>query len=148
MNLNDTIFDWAPNKMLQVSLPDPDAFLKIKETLTRIGIASRPTDDGQKRKLYQSAHILHKKGNYYITHFKELFILDGRDSTLTTNDIARRNTIASLLEQWGLLKIVDQTLAEPKAPLSQVKVISFADKQNWDLVAKYSIGKDKYVPVD
>ena len=124
--------------MLEVTLQEPDNFLKIRETLTRIGIASR-----KDRKLYQSCHILHKQGRYYIVHFKELFALDGKESNITSNDVERRNTIAGLLQDWGLLKIVEATKADPKASLSQIKVVSHKEKEEWELVPKYNIGKKK-----
>ena len=122
--------------MLEVQLKEPDDFLKVRETLTRIGVASR-----KDKKLFQSCHILHKQGRYFITHFKELFALDGKESNLTENDIERRNTIAQLLGDWGLIAIVNATVAENKAPLSQIKVLSFKEKDEWDLQAKYNIGK-------
>ena len=131
-----TPYSWSPDKMLEVFLIEPDNFLKIRETLTRIGIASR-TD----KKLYQSCHILHKQGRYFIVHFKELFSLDGKESNITTNDIERRNTIAILLADWGLLKIKDPTQITSKASLSQIKVLAHKDKAGWELVAKYNIGK-------
>jgi hypothetical protein len=122
---------------VEVKLPTQDSFLKIKETLTRIGISSR-----KERKLYQSCHILHKKGRYAILHFKELFILDGKQNTFTDEDRARRNTIVNLLDEWDLLGLVDQTSTEePVAPLNQIKIISFKEKNNWDLEVKYNIGK-------
>jgi hypothetical protein len=127
---------WSPESMLEVSLKEPDDFLKVRETLTRIGVASR-----KDKKLFQSCHILHKQGRYFITHFKELFALDGKESNLTENDIERRNTIAQLLGDWGLIAIVNATVAEKKAPLSQIKVLSFKEKNEWDLQAKYNIGK-------
>jgi hypothetical protein len=122
--------------MLEVVLPEPDNFLKIRETLTRIGIASR-----KEQKLYQSCHILHKQGRYFIVHFKELFALDGKESNITGNDVERRNTVAGLLQDWGLLKIVDNTKAEPKVSLSQIKVVAYKEKNEWELVPKYNIGK-------
>jgi len=128
--------NWSPENMLEVSLKEPDDFLKVRETLSRIGVASR-----KERKLYQSCHILHKQGRYYIVHFKELFALDGKKSSLTDNDIERRNTIAGLLSDWGLVSLVGE--AEPKAPLSQIKVLSFQDKDEWILETKYNIGKKK-----
>jgi len=131
-----TPYSWSPDKMLEVFLIEPDNFLKIRETLTRIGIASR-TD----KKLYQSCHILHKQGRYFIVHFKELFSLDGKESNITTNDIERRNTITILLADWGLLKIKDPTQIISKASLSQIKVLAHKDKAGWELVAKYNIGK-------
>ena len=131
-----TPYSWSPDKMLEVFLIEPDNFLKIRETLTRIGIASR-TD----KKLYQSCHILHKQGRYFIVHFKELFSLDGKESNITTNDIERRNTIAILLADWGLLKIKDPNQITSKASLSQIKVLAHKDKAGWELVAKYNIGK-------
>lgn len=122
---------------VEIELPTPDSFLKIKETLTRIGISSR-----KEKKLFQSCHILHKKGRYAILHFKELFILDGKQNTFTDEDRARRNTIVNLLEEWNLLRIVDNTKTEsPVAPLSQIKIISYKDKDNWELAVKYNIGK-------
>ena len=128
--------NWTQEQMLEVGLKEPDDFLKVRETLSRIGVASR-----KERKLYQSCHILHKQGKYYIVHFKELFALDGKDSTITQNDIERRNTIAGLLQDWSLLAIVKNEEAEKKAPLSQIKVLAFKEKSEWDLQAKYNIGK-------
>lgn len=122
---------------VQIRLPDSDSFLKIKETLMRIGISSK-----KENKLYQSCHILHKRGNYAILHFKELFILDGKNDTFSDEDLARRNTIVNLLEEWNLLEIIDPSQTEePTAPLSQIKIISFKEKDNWELVAKYNVGK-------
>lgn len=134
----DIYYDWTIESMLEVTLPDPDAFLKIAETLTRIGIASKKDNA-----LYQSCHILHKQGKYYITHFKELFALDGKESNITVNDIERRNAIASLLEDWELLKIVKPDQIEAKASLSQIKIVSYKDKSNWELVSKYTIGNKR-----
>jgi hypothetical protein len=131
-------YDWTADSMLEVLLDDQDNFLKIRETLTRIGIASR-----KDKKLYQSCHILHKQGRYYIVHFKELFALDGKESNITSNDIERRNTIAKLLADWGLLKIITPAKAEPQASLSQIKVVSYKEKDEWELVPKYNIGKKK-----
>jgi len=138
MTVEMIYYDWKPESMLEVTLQEPDNFLKIRETLTRIGIASR-----KDRKLYQSCHILHKQGRYYIVHFKELFALDGKESNITSNDVERRNTIAGLLQDWGLLKIVEATKADPKASLSQIKVVSHKEKEEWELVPKYNIGKKK-----
>jgi len=122
---------------VEVELPTQDSFLKVKETLTRIGISSR-----KEKKLYQSCHILHKKGRYAILHFKELFILDGKHNTLTEEDISRRNTIVNLLEEWELVKIVDPSKTkDPVASLNQIKIISFKEKSDWDLTVKYNIGK-------
>jgi hypothetical protein len=122
---------------IEVALPTEDSFLKVKETLTRIGISSR-----KEKKLYQSCHILHKKGRYAILHFKELFILDGKHNTLTEEDIARRNTIVNLLEEWELIKIKDPSKTkDPVASLNQIKIISFKDKNDWELTVKYNIGK-------
>ena len=129
-------FDWTPESMLEVILPEPDNFLKVRETLTRIGIASR-----KDKTLYQSCHILHKQGRYFIVHFKELFALDGKEANITIGDVERRNTIANLLSDWGLLKIVVPAQAEQRVSLSQIKVVSFKEKNEWELVAKYSIGK-------
>jgi hypothetical protein len=136
MSVEMIYYDWTPDSMLEVVLPEPDNFLKIRETLTRIGIASR-----KEQKLYQSCHILHKQGRYFIVHFKELFALDGKESNITGNDVERRNTVAGLLQDWGLLKIVDNTKAEPKVSLSQIKVVAYKEKAEWELVPKYNIGK-------
>ena len=128
--------NWSQEQMLEVGLKEPDDFLKIRETLSRIGVASR-----KEKKLYQSCHILHKQGRYYIVHFKELFALDGKETNLSENDIARRNTIANLLNDWGLVEIMSN--AEPNAPLSQIKIISFKEKSEWILETKYNIGKKR-----
>jgi hypothetical protein len=123
--------------MVEVSLCEKDDFLKVKETLTRIGIASK-----KEKVLYQSCHILHKQGKYYIVHFKELFALDGKESDFSENDIARRNTIAKLLEEWELIKIVNKTkVEEPTVSLSQIKILSHKEKNDWELIPKYNIGK-------
>ncbi len=127
---------WTQEHMLEVGLNEPDDFLKVRETLSRIGVASR-----KERKLYQSCHILHKQGRYYIVHFKELFALDGKDTNLSENDIARRNTIANLLKDWGLITIIGEVTAV--APLSQIKVLSYREKNEWTLETKYNIGKKK-----
>ena len=124
---------------LEVTLAQPDDFLKVRETLTRIGVASR-----KEKILYQSCHILHKQGNYFIVHFKELFALDGKQADLSDNDIERRNTIAKLLSDWGLVKVVNPEIIKDLAPLSQIKVIAFKDKDEWDLQTKYNIGKKKH----
>ena len=128
--------NWTQEQMLEVGLREPDDFLKVRETLSRIGVASR-----KERKLYQSCHILHKQGKYYIVHFKELFALDGKNTNLTENDIARRNTISNLLRDWGLITIKDDVTNV--APLSQIKVLSFREKDEWILETKYNIGKKK-----
>ena len=128
---------WKPDQMLEVNLNEPDDFLKVRETLSRIGVASR-----KNKTLYQSCHILHKQGKYYIVHFKELFALDGKDTNISENDIARRNTIANLLSDWGLVKVPIDSSVE-SAPLSQIKVISFKEKNEWNLETKYNIGKKK-----
>ena len=130
--------EWSQENMLEVGLNEPDDFLKVRETLSRMGVASR-----KERKLYQSCHILHKQGRYYITHFKELFALDGKQTNLSENDIARRNTIANLLKDWGLI-VVKGELGEC-APLSQIKVLSFREKNEWELCTKYKIGKKKEI---
>ena len=127
---------WSQEQMLEISLKEPDDFLKVRETLSRIGVASR-----KERKLYQSCHILHKQGRYFIVHFKELFALDGKETNLSENDIARRNTIAKLLDDWDLVKLLGN--AEPVAPLSQIKVLSYREKEEWTLETKYNIGKKK-----
>jgi len=123
---------------LEVKLVNPDDFLKVRETLTRIGVASRKDNT-----LYQSCHILHKQGRYFIVHFKELFALDGKVADLSDNDMQRRNTVAHLLEDWGLVEIINPDLCEDTAPLSQIKVLSFGEKKDWNLVTKYNIGKKK-----
>jgi hypothetical protein len=127
---------WSIEDMLEVTIKQPDDFLKVRETLTRIGVASR-----KDKTLFQSCHILHKQGKYYIVHFKELFALDGKLATLSENDIQRRNTIAILLQDWALIDIVQKEKAENKAPLSQIKVLPFKEKKEWTLSAKYNIGK-------
>lgn len=134
-NDNIQITDWTPSSMLEVTLNEPDDFLKIRETLTRIGVASR-----KDQKLFQSCHILHKQGRYFIVHFKELFLLDGKPSNLLENDIHRRNTISTLLADWGLISIVNPDLAKEIAPLRQIKVIPFKEKSQWELCPKYNIG--------
>lgn len=134
--VEDTPIEWTPAMMLEVTLNEPDDFLKVRETLTRIGVASRKTTN----KLYQSCHILHKQGRYFITHFKELFLLDGKPSNLTLNDVSRRNTITTLLSDWGLVNIVNPAQAAEKAPLRQIKIIPHKEKANWELLAKYNIG--------
>ena len=134
-NDNIQITDWTPSSMLEVTLNEPDDFLKIRETLTRIGVASR-----KDQKLYQSCHILHKQGRYFIVHFKELFLLDGKPSNLLENDVHRRNTISTLLADWGLISIVNPDLAKEIAPLRQIKVIPFKEKSQWELCPKYNIG--------
>ena len=134
--MNELDNSWHPEKMLEVQLKEPDDFLKVRETLTRIGVASR-----KDKKLFQSCHILHKQGRYFIVHFKELFALDGKVSNFSENDLERRNTIAQLLGDWGLITILNKEQAENKAPLSQIKVLAFKDKGEWDLQAKYNIGK-------
>ena len=128
--------NWTQEQMLEVTLKEPDDFLKVRETLSRIGVASR-----KERKLYQSCHILHKQGRYFIVHFKELFALDGKQTNLSENDIARRNTIAKLLTDWDLVKVLG--VPEPVAPLSQIKVLSYREKEDWTLETKYNIGKKK-----
>ncbi|MBO06433.1 MAG: translation repressor protein [Parcubacteria group bacterium] len=128
--------NWTQEQMLEVSLKEPDDFLKVRETLSRIGVASR-----KERKLYQSCHILHKQGRYYIVHFKELFALDGKKTNLSSNDIARRNTITNLLRDWGLVEVLNPI--DNVAPLSQIKVLTFSEKSDWILETKYNIGKKK-----
>tara|TARA_A100001234_G_C12368350_1_gene277057 strand:+ start:128 stop:550 length:423 start_codon:yes stop_codon:yes gene_type:complete len=128
---------WSQDMMLEVSLKEPDDFLKVRETLTRVGVASR-----KERKLYQSCHILHKRGKYYIVHFKELFALDGKPTNITSNDVQRRNRITKLLSDWGLVEISGEDTGD-LAPLNQIKVLSFKDKGEWTLESKYNIGKKK-----
>ena len=129
------VSDWTPTSMLEITLKEPDDFLKVRETLTRIGVASR-----KENKLFQSCHILHKQGRYFIVHFKELFLLDGKPSNLVENDIHRRNTISTLLDDWGLCSIINPDQAKDIAPLRQIKIIPFKDKHMWELCPKYNIG--------
>lgn len=136
MEEENKIVEWNPDMMLEVTLNEPDDFLKVRETLTRIGVASR-----KDKKLYQSCHILHKQGRYFIVHFKELFLLDGKKSNLEENDIARRNTVATLISDWGLIEVVNPSKIDSIAPLRQIKIISFRDKDQWELCPKYNIGK-------
>ena len=131
---------WSTDIMVEVSLRQPDDFLKVRETLTRIGVASR-----KEKKLFQSCHILHKKGKYYIVHFKELFALDGKHANITSNDVERRNRITKLLSDWGLIDIVQESKVGELAPLNQIKVISYKEKGEWNLESKYNIGKKKVV---
>ena len=134
--MSEDSFNWSPEQMLEVTLKQPDDFLKIRETLSRIGVASR-----KDKTLFQSCHILHKQGKYYIVHFKELFALDGKPSNFSENDEARRNAIAKLLDEWNLVKLVDSTIVEEMCvPVSHLKIISHKDKDNWNLVSKYNIG--------
>ena len=134
----ESLVDWYQDQMVQIILSEPDDFLKVRETLTRIGVASR-----KEKKLYQSCHILHKQGKYYIVHFKELFALDGKHANLTVNDVQRRNTITQLIADWGLITPVDPTAIQNVAPLNQIKVLAFKDKGDWILEPKYNIGKKK-----
>ncbi len=131
----DNLVSWAPSDMLEVTLSEPDDFLKVRETLTRIGVASR-----KEKKLFQSCHILHKQGRYFVTHFKELFLLDGKKRNLEVSDLERRNTIATLLSDWGLITLIDASQAADKAPLRQIKIVSFKEKSEWELCPKYNIG--------
>ena len=130
----DQEYNWSPDQMIEVTLKEPDDFLKVRETLTRIGVASR-----KEKKIYQSCHILHKQGKYYIVHFKELFALDGKRANLFINDVQRRNRIAQLLSDWGLVNVVSTSAIEDAAPLSQIKVLSYKDKSEWTLESKYNI---------
>jgi hypothetical protein len=134
----DIEIKWQQSDMVEVALGQPDDFLKVRETLTRIGVASR-----KERKLYQSCHILHKQGKYYIVHFKELFALDGKKTNLSLNDVQRRNRIIQLLSDWGLIDVVTPEKIEDVAPLNQIKVLSFKDKDDWTLESKYNIGRKK-----
>ncbi len=129
------IIEWTPSSMLEVTLNEPDDFLKVRETLTRIGVASR-----KENKLFQSCHILHKQGRYFIVHFKELFLLDGKKSNLEENDVARRNTIAQLMSDWGLITIENTKQLDLLAPMRQIKIIPFKEKDKWELCPKYNIG--------
>ena len=131
----DNLVSWVPTDMLEVTLNEPDDFLKVRETLTRIGVASR-----KEQKLFQSCHILHKQGRYFIVHFKELFLLDGKKSNLEQSDVERRNTIAQLLSDWGLINVVEPSKIADKAPLRQIKIVSYRDKGDWELCPKYNIG--------
>ena len=137
--MEEVKLNWKQDDMLEIVLKEPDDFLKVRETLSRIGVASR-----KDKKLYQSCHILHKQGKYYLVHFKELFALDGKETNLSENDIARRNTIGKLLSDWGLVTVKGEI--EPVAPLSQIKIISFKEKNEWILETKYNIGKKKEEP--
>lgn len=130
--------NWSQDQMVEVVLNEPDDFLKVRETLTRIGVASR-----KEKKIYQSCHILHKQGRYYIVHFKELFALDGKHANLTVNDVQRRNRIINLLSDWGLITITKPDSVTDVAPLNQIKVLSYKDKGDWILESKYNIGKKK-----
>ena len=130
--------NWAPDQLIEVTLNEPDDFLKVRETLTRIGVASR-----KEKKIYQSCHILHKQGRYYIVHFKELFALDGKHANLTVNDVQRRNRIINLLSDWGLISVLKPEETTDVAPLNQIKVLSYKDKGDWTLETKYNIGKKK-----
>jgi len=132
------VVQWTKDDMVEVNLKQPDDFLKVRETLTRIGVASR-----KEKKLFQSCHILHKKGQYYIVHFKELFALDGKKANLSENDIQRRNRIVKLLSDWGLVELVSESTVEDVAPLSQIKVISYKERTEWILESKYNIGKKR-----
>ena len=136
----DTEVQWKPTDMVEVVLGEPDDFLKVRETLTRIGVASR-----KEKKIYQSCHILHKQGKYYIVHFKELFALDGKNTNLSLNDIQRRNRIIQLLSDWGLITVVNPDKISDLAPLNQIKVLSFKEKNDWTLESKYNIGRKKTV---
>ena len=129
------IVEWSPATLLEITLNEPDDFLKVRETLTRIGVASR-----KDKKLFQSCHILHKQGRYFIVHFKELFLLDGKKANLEENDVARRNTITTLMSDWGLVEIQNAEEAKPLAPLRQIKIIPFKEKEQWELCPKYNIG--------
>ena len=136
MTTQEPQVNWSPDMMVEVLLNEPDDFLKVRETLTRIGVASR-----KEKKLYQSCHILHKQGRYYLVHFKELFALDGKHANLTVNDVQRRNRITKLLSDWGLIGIVKEESGADIAPLNQIKVLSYKDKGDWILEQKYNIGK-------
>ena len=136
--MTEEFVQWNEQQMVEVALKEPDDFLKVRETLTRIGVASR-----KEKKIYQSCHILHKQGKYYIVHFKELFALDGKNTNFSSNDLQRRNRIAKLLSDWGLISIVKEEQVEELAPLNQIKVLSFKDKGDWTLESKYNIGRKK-----
>ena len=136
--VQEPVVKWAPEQMVEVTLNEPDDFLKVRETLTRIGVASR-----KEKKIYQSCHILHKQGRYFLVHFKELFALDGKHANLTSNDVQRRNRIAQLLADWGLVGVVAPDKIQDIAPLNQIKVLSYKDKGDWILETKYNIGSKK-----
>ena len=138
MTVREPEVNWSPDQMVEIILNEPDDFLKVRETLTRIGVASR-----KEKKIYQSCHILHKQGKYFLVHFKELFALDGKHANLTQNDIQRRNRIAQLITDWGLVSIVNTDQVKDIAPLNQIKVLSFKDKGDWILETKYNIGSKK-----
>ena len=140
MTTQEPQVNWSPDMMVEVLLNEPDDLLKVRETLTRIGVASR-----KEKKLYQSCHILHKQGRYYLVHFKELFALDGKKANLTVNDVQRRNRITKLLSDWGLIGIVKEDSVMDIAPLNQIKVLSYKDKGDWILEQKYNIGKKNKV---
>ena len=140
MDITMDTASWTPADMLEITLNEPDDFLKVRETLTRIGIASR-----KEKKLFQSCHILHKQGRYFIVHFKELFLLDGKKASLEESDLARRNTIATLLSDWGLVNIINPAEAADKAPLRQIKVVSYREKREWELCQKYNIGVKNWI---
>lgn len=139
----DLLYEWTPEKMVEVFLDKPDDFLKVRETLTRMGIASKRPDLDGKQVLTQSCHLLHKKGKYYVMHFKELFCLDGRESDLTVSDVERRNLIISLLQEWGLVKVANAQLVSFRAPMSSIRVISHKEKHDWKLTSKYTVGIKK-----
>ena len=136
--VQDLVVKWAPDQMVEVTLNEPDDFLKVRETLTRIGVASR-----KEKKIYQSCHILHKQGRYFLVHFKELFALDGKHANLTQNDVQRRNRIIQLLADWGLIGVNDISKIQDIAPLNQIKVLAYKDKSGWILETKYNIGSKK-----
>jgi hypothetical protein len=138
--VKEPIVNWTPSQMVEVILNEPDDFLKVRETLTRIGVASR-----KEKKLYQSCHILHKQGRYYLVHFKELFALDGKHANLTVNDVQRRNRITQLVADWGLVTVVSPDQISDIAPLNQIKVLSYKDKGDWILETKYNIGAKKRI---
>lgn len=140
MNNSDILFDWTPDSLIEVTLPEPDNFLKVRETLTRIGVASK-----KGKRLYQSCFILHKQGKYFLVHFKELFILDGKYSDITLDDVNRRNAIAILLQSWGLVDIINQqkvfrSVTQPSSQPTPIKIVPYAEKKDWELIAKYTIG--------
>ena len=139
--VQETVVKWSQEEMVEVTLNEPDDFLKVRETLTRIGVASR-----KEKKIYQSCHILHKQGRYFLVHFKELFALDGKHANLTSNDVQRRNRIAQLLADWGLINIVESSKIQDVAPLNQIKVLAYRDKGDWILETKYNIGSKKKKP--
>lgn len=133
---DDLLYDWAPEKMIEIKLKEPDDFLKIRETLSRIGVASK-----KDMKLYQTCNILHKRGKYYLVHFKEIFAIEGKEHSLTLSDVARRNKIASLMQEWGLCEVVNKEMMQNQAQMSAIKVVPYKEREDWTFICKYKLGK-------